>query len=92
MAVVNIDHEADVASHTSPSFASRPLRRPFSALARLLPELFRRHAERRTVVQLSRLDPHLLRDMGFDPERIADALEGSWDEVDLARYLRRRPR
>ncbi|MCT8999002.1 DUF1127 domain-containing protein [Chelativorans intermedius] len=38
--------------------------------------------ERRAIVEISRLDPRLIRDMGFDPEQIYEALDGSWDEVD----------
>ncbi len=42
---------------------------------------YRRHVqERRIIVRLSRLDSHLLRDMGFEPADIHAALEGSWDE------------
>ena len=41
-----------------------------------------RRRERRTLVALCRLSPHVIRDMGFDPERIYEALDGSWDEVD----------
>jgi uncharacterized protein YjiS (DUF1127 family) len=61
-----------------------------AALARLWRRTARRVEERRTLLRLSRLSPHVVRDMGFEPELIAEALEGSWDEVDLARYLRRR--
>ncbi|MBB2970329.1 hypothetical protein [Mesorhizobium sp. RMAD-H1] len=42
--------------------------------------------ERREFVALSRLAPHVIRDMGFDPEEIYAALNGSWDEVDPARF------
>jgi uncharacterized protein YjiS (DUF1127 family) len=59
-------------------------------------QAMRRHrAERRIMVRLSRLDPHVIRDIGFDPERIYEALDGSWDEVDPAcfhSYLPRRER
>jgi uncharacterized protein YjiS (DUF1127 family) len=36
--------------------------------------------EHRTIVKLSRLDPHLIRDMGFEPADIYAALDGTWDE------------
>jgi uncharacterized protein YjiS (DUF1127 family) len=36
--------------------------------------------EHRTIVRLSRLDPHIIRDMGFDPADLHAALEGTWDE------------
>lgn len=49
--------------------------------------------ERRAVVKLSRLPVHVIRDMGFDPERVYEALDGSWDEVDPANpYRDRLPR
>ncbi|WP_159590804.1 hypothetical protein [Chelativorans xinjiangense] len=48
--------------------------------------------ERRAMVAISRLDPRLISDMGFDPELIYEALDGSWDEVDPARLLRHLPR
>lgn len=42
----------------------------------------RRHREeRRALVRLCRLPPRLLLDMGFDPERLYEALDGTWDEV-----------
>ncbi len=49
-------------------------------------QMVRRFEERRTIVKLSRLDPHLIRDMGFDPAAIYGALEGSWDEVHGDRF------
>ncbi|WP_163271471.1 hypothetical protein [Chelativorans alearense] len=48
--------------------------------------------ERRAMVAISRLDPRLISDMGFDPERIYEALDGSWDEVDPAGFLSHLPR
>jgi uncharacterized protein YjiS (DUF1127 family) len=60
------------------------------SFARLWHALIRPFEKRRAFVKLSRLSPHVQRDMGVDPETVADALVGSWDEVDLARYLRRR--
>lgn len=53
----------------------------------------RRHRqERRALVSLSRQDPRLLRDMGFDPEEVYRALDGSWDEVDPANFRAHLPR
>jgi hypothetical protein len=37
--------------------------------------------EHRTITALSRLGPRRLRDMGFDPEAIYAAVDGSWNEV-----------
>jgi uncharacterized protein YjiS (DUF1127 family) len=45
--------------------------------------------ERRTLVRLSRLSPHLIRDMGFDPDCVYDALEGSWDEIRPGQFRNR---
>jgi uncharacterized protein YjiS (DUF1127 family) len=45
-----------------------------------------RREERRTIVAISRLGPHLIRDMGLDPERIYEELRGGWDEVDPASF------
>lgn len=53
----------------------------------------RRHRrERRALVAISRLGPRLIRDMGFEPQQIYAALEGSWDEVDPAKLQRFLPR
>jgi uncharacterized protein YjiS (DUF1127 family) len=45
----------------------------------------RRFEERQIIVKLSRKDAHLLRDMGFDPDEIYDAVHNSWDEVPVSR-------
>ena len=37
--------------------------------------------EHRILVELSRRDPHLIRDMGFEPDAVYHAVDGSWDEV-----------
>ncbi|PRD40890.1 hypothetical protein C5748_24380 [Phyllobacterium phragmitis] len=53
----------------------------------------RRHRqERRALVALSRLPPHVIRDMGCDPEQIYAALDGSWDEVDPGNFRNHLPR
>ena len=41
----------------------------------------RRIEEHRIIVGLSRHDAHLLRDMGFEPDEIYDAVHDSWEEV-----------
>jgi uncharacterized protein YjiS (DUF1127 family) len=46
----------------------------------------RRRKERRTVVKLSRHGPHLLRDLGLDPDAVYGALDGTWDEVEHDRF------
>lgn len=37
---------------------------------------------RRTIVTLAHFPPHLLRDMGFEPEAVYDAAEGDWRGID----------
>ncbi|MEX0955650.1 MAG: DUF1127 domain-containing protein [Rhizobiaceae bacterium] len=44
--------------------------------------------ERSTVIALARLSPRMLRDMGIDPERVYEAVDGSWDEIDPHRLVR----
>lgn len=48
--------------------------------------------ERRMIVKVSRLPARIIRDMGFDPELVYEALDGSWDEVDPAGYRPYMPR
>lgn len=53
----------------------------------------RRHRkERRLLITLSRLAPHVIRDIGLDPEQVYEALEGSWDEIDPANFRSKLPR
>ncbi|RCS24497.1 DUF1127 domain-containing protein [Phyllobacterium salinisoli] len=53
----------------------------------------RRHREeRRELVALSRLGPHIIRDMGFDPEEVYMALNGSWDDIDPAKFQSHLPK
>jgi hypothetical protein len=61
----------------------------WSGLIRSVSAIVRRSGDRRALVQISRLDPHIIRDMGFDPDAIYAALEGSWDEVEMGRFKRR---
>jgi uncharacterized protein YjiS (DUF1127 family) len=61
----------------------------FAALHAATRMMLRRHRERRLLARLSRLDPHVIRDMGFDPDSIYDELDGSWDEIDPGRYRNR---
>jgi hypothetical protein len=44
--------------------------------------LFRRRAERRLYVCLSRLPPHIIRDAGFDPDDIHVAAADPWSALD----------
>jgi uncharacterized protein YjiS (DUF1127 family) len=48
--------------------------------------------DRRTLITISRMSPRLIRDMGFDPDRVYEALDGTWDEVDPASYRGMLPR
>ena len=42
----------------------------------------RRRQERRAVVAISHLPRHVIRDIGFDPEQVHEAVGGGWDAVD----------
>ncbi|HEV7278027.1 MAG TPA: hypothetical protein VGN80_17235 [Devosiaceae bacterium] len=55
-------------------------------LPRFLQNALRDWQERRAMVRISRLSPHLIRDMGFDPDCLYDALDGTWDEICPGRY------
>lgn len=64
--------------------------RPFIRLEVTVPAfvvaLVRRRSERRALKRLSRLPERLVRDAGFDPDAVRDAVSGTWDEVDPGRY------
>ncbi len=61
--------------------SERPVRISlFAPLLEAWQAYVRQVEEHRTIVRLSRLDPHLIRDMGFDSADIHAALEGTWDE------------
>jgi uncharacterized protein YjiS (DUF1127 family) len=62
---------------------------PFAALANFARSFADRRREHRLVARLSRLPDHVVRDMGFDPEKIARELSGTWDDVDLTWPARR---
>lgn len=51
-----------------------------------------RRRERRLLVEISRLPPHMILDMGLDPELVYEALDGSWDEVDPSSWQGLLPR
>ena len=51
------------------------------ALGAIRQAFLRRRKERREIIAISRLGPRLISDMGLDPERVHEALEGTWDEV-----------
>ena len=57
----------------------------FAPLVEAFAAYRRRIEEHRIIVGLSRHDAHLLRDMGFEPDEIYDAVHDSWDEVPDAR-------
>jgi len=71
----------------SASFRERPIRYDFLGTLIAGWQAMRRHRrERRELVALSRRAPHVIRDMGFDPEEVYAALNGSWDEIDPTRF------
>ncbi len=40
-----------------------------------------RRRNRRLFAELSRLSPDLIRDAGFDPDEVYDAVPGRWEEI-----------
>ena len=67
----------------------RPTPRIALAVPSFIPTLIRRHRERRLLVLLSRLPPHLICDAGFDPDEVYGAVEGTWNEINPGRYRNR---
>ena len=60
-----------------------PVRHDLSRALKAGWQVFLRHRrDRRSIVDISRLSPHVIRDIGFEPEDVYGALKGSWDEVD----------
>ncbi len=55
---------------------------PITALASAFHGAVERQRERQAIVRLSRLPDHVVRDMGFDPDKVAAALAGTWDEIE----------
>jgi uncharacterized protein YjiS (DUF1127 family) len=62
--------------YPSDAEAGVPAKRPsiFAGIGRLLAELRTRRRHRETVIELSRLDAHLLRDIGIEPMDVTDVL------------------
>lgn len=58
----------------------------FAAANRAWHRFLAYRAEQATSRQLSRKEPRLLRDMGFDPSSIRAAVRGSWDEIEPGRF------
>ena len=77
----------DLFEPTALAEAKRPA--VLAGLSRLWAGFARRRAERRAIVELSRLDAHLLRDMGIEPLDVYDALHGRGQSV-LFNPMRRR--
>jgi hypothetical protein len=67
----------------------RPFVRVEIALPAFVLALVRRRGERRALARLSRLPDRLVRDAGFDPDAVRDAVSGTWDEVNPGRYRHR---
>jgi hypothetical protein len=57
---------------------------PLAALKNGAREAIERMRFRRAIVKLSGVSPHLLRDMGFEPEAIYEAADGDWRRLDAA--------
>lgn len=60
-------------------------------LARWFTRWRQRRMERATLAELERMNPHLLRDIGIEPQDVVDALEGRDSSV-LLNPMRRRDR
>lgn len=56
---------------------------PFAALAAGFRNVIEQQKERHLIARLSRLPEHVVRDMGFDPDKVEAELTGPWDGVDL---------
>jgi uncharacterized protein YjiS (DUF1127 family) len=48
--------------------------------------------QRRTSAMIAHLEPHLIRDIGLDPEDVREAVRGTWDEVAPVSYHTLLPR
>lgn len=71
----------------SGAFRERRVRYDYFGAVRAAWRAFIAHRRtRRTLVTLSRLPEHVVRDMGLEPEHIYAALGGTWDEVEPAAY------
>ena len=57
---------------------------PLAALKAGAGEAIERLRFRRAIVKLSGVSPHLLRDMGFEPEAVYEAADGDWRRLDAA--------
>ncbi len=75
-------------SHQAPSHQIPARRSPFAPFVEVWHAYRRRIEEHRIIVGLSRHDPHVLRDMGFEPDEIYDAVRNTWDEVPEQRRAR----
>lgn len=69
----------DAASDCTPHSTS-----PFAALRKGAHEAVERIRFRRAIVKLSGVSPHLLRDMGFEPDAVYEAADGDWRRLDAA--------
>ena len=61
--------------------SERPVLRLTIAMPNVVWAWLGRRRERRLMAQLSRLSPHMIRDIGLDPDEVYDAVAGTWDEV-----------
>ena len=61
-------------------------RSAFALPRRLWRTMAERFVRRRTLRKLYRLDPHILRDMGFDPAEVYGMYEGTLGEVHGDRF------
>jgi len=67
----------------------QPSLRLVVTMPNIISAYIRRRRERRLFAELSRLSPRLIRDAGFDPDAVHDAVANTWDEVEPGRYRNR---
>jgi uncharacterized protein YjiS (DUF1127 family) len=79
-----IQRSSDMATieiHDLPLRRSRGQFHLLATMSRLWAGIRETVADRRTLHELYQLDPHLLRDIGFDPAKVYSAYEGAIGEV-----------
>ncbi len=60
-------------------YAQRPAFRLVITMPAVLWTYVRRRRRRQVLAQFARLPDHLIRDAGFDPDEVHEAVAGTWD-------------
>ena len=72
----------EISSHASTAPRGATI---MNGLVAAMRDVIARERTRRSILMVSRFGPHLLRDMGLDPEAVHRALDdGDWTGIDLA--------